>query len=46
MIRQVKPAQLITHLFPIMQAGRAYALLDEHPEEAIQVLLTYGTDEI
>jgi 2-desacetyl-2-hydroxyethyl bacteriochlorophyllide A dehydrogenase len=46
MIRQVKPAQLITHLFPIRQAGRAYALLDERPEEAIQVLLTYGTDEI
>jgi threonine dehydrogenase-like Zn-dependent dehydrogenase len=42
MLQQVRPAQLITHRFPIAEAGAAYALLDRHPEEALQVLLTYG----
>jgi len=41
MLRQLQSGQLITHRFPISQAGQAYALLDEHPEEAIQVLFTY-----
>ena len=41
MIRQVQPGQLITHRFPITQAEQAYALLDEQPQEAIQILLTY-----
>jgi 2-desacetyl-2-hydroxyethyl bacteriochlorophyllide A dehydrogenase len=41
MLRQVQVGQLITHRFPIGQAEHAYALLDEHPEKAIQVLLTY-----
>jgi 2-desacetyl-2-hydroxyethyl bacteriochlorophyllide A dehydrogenase len=42
MLRQVRPAQLITHRFPLEQAPQAYELLDGHPEEAIQVLFTYG----
>jgi 2-desacetyl-2-hydroxyethyl bacteriochlorophyllide A dehydrogenase len=41
MVQQVKPAQLITHRFPITQASQAYALLDQHPQEAIQVVLIY-----
>jgi 2-desacetyl-2-hydroxyethyl bacteriochlorophyllide A dehydrogenase len=41
MLQQVNPTQLITHRFPIEQASRAYALLDQHPEKAIQVMLTY-----
>jgi threonine dehydrogenase-like Zn-dependent dehydrogenase len=41
MLEQVQPAHLITHRFPLTQAAQAYALLDQHPEEAIQVLLTY-----
>jgi threonine dehydrogenase-like Zn-dependent dehydrogenase len=41
MLQQVNPAHLITHRFPIAQAAQAYALLDQHPEEAIQVILTY-----
>jgi threonine dehydrogenase-like Zn-dependent dehydrogenase len=44
MLRQVQPGQLITHRFPISNAAQAYALLDEHPEEAIQVLLTYNSE--
>ncbi|MFP3867382.1 MAG: zinc-binding dehydrogenase [Desulfobacteraceae bacterium] len=41
MIDQVKPARFITHRFPLDQAVQAYQLLDQHPEEAIQVILTY-----
>jgi len=41
MLQQVRPAPLITHRFPFKQASQAYALLDQHPEEAMQVLLTY-----
>jgi 2-desacetyl-2-hydroxyethyl bacteriochlorophyllide A dehydrogenase len=41
MLQQVRPAQLITHRFPIAEAAAAYALLDQHPEDALQVLLTY-----
>jgi threonine dehydrogenase-like Zn-dependent dehydrogenase len=41
MLEEIRPIQLLTHRFPIAQAGKAYALLDEHPEQAIQVMLTY-----
>jgi threonine dehydrogenase-like Zn-dependent dehydrogenase len=41
MLQQLRPASLITHRVPIEQASHAYALLDQHPEEAVQVLLTY-----
>ena len=41
MLEQVRPASLITHRFPLAQAAQAYAMLDQHPEEAIQVILTY-----
>jgi 2-desacetyl-2-hydroxyethyl bacteriochlorophyllide A dehydrogenase len=42
MLQHVRPAHLITHRLPFEQASQAYALLDQHPEEAIQVLFTYG----
>lgn len=41
MLQHLGPAHLITHRFPLAQASRAYAMLDQHPEEAIQVVLTY-----
>ena len=41
MLQQLKPAHLITHRFPLAQASSAYALLDQRPEEAIQVVLTH-----
>jgi threonine dehydrogenase-like Zn-dependent dehydrogenase len=40
MLEQIRPAHLITHRFPLHQAAAAYALLDQRPEEAIQILLT------
>jgi len=38
---RVKPEKWITHRFPIEKAEVAYRLLDENPQEAIQILLTY-----
>ena len=34
---------LVSHRFPIDQAASAYALIDAHPEETVQVVLTYGS---
>ena len=33
---------LVTHRFPFERASDAYALLDAHPDETVQVLLTYA----
>ncbi len=41
-IRRVQPAKWITCRFPFNKAQDAYRLLDESPEEAIQVMLTYS----
>ncbi len=42
MLQQFRPVQLVTHHLSVHQAAQAYALLDQTPEEAIQVILTYG----
>jgi 2-desacetyl-2-hydroxyethyl bacteriochlorophyllide A dehydrogenase len=41
MIHKIQPARLITHQFSLHQAGEAYRLLDEKPDETIQVVFTY-----
>ncbi|MBW2427662.1 MAG: zinc-binding alcohol dehydrogenase, partial [Deltaproteobacteria bacterium] len=41
MIQRLNPARFVTHRFGVQQAGKAYALLDKTPQEAIQVLLIY-----
>jgi 2-desacetyl-2-hydroxyethyl bacteriochlorophyllide A dehydrogenase len=41
LLRDLRPARLITHRVPFAQAPEAYRLLDQHPQEAIQVVLTY-----
>jgi threonine dehydrogenase-like Zn-dependent dehydrogenase len=41
MVRQLDPARLVTHRMPIQEAPQAYALLDQRPDEALQVLFTY-----
>jgi 2-desacetyl-2-hydroxyethyl bacteriochlorophyllide A dehydrogenase len=43
MLRQVRPEQFITHRFPLAQAAQAYALLDQAPQNTIQIVLTYTT---
>ena len=35
---------LITHRLPFADAATAYRLIDRHPEESIQIILTYGND--
>lgn len=42
MLAQVRPSRWITHRFRFEEAGEAYRLLDEAPEETIQVILTYA----
>ena len=37
----VKPSRFITHRFPLQHAAEAYRLLDNKPEEAIQVIFQY-----
>jgi 2-desacetyl-2-hydroxyethyl bacteriochlorophyllide A dehydrogenase len=41
-LERVKPEKWITHRFAIDDAVQAYRLLDENPQETIQVLLTYS----
>ena len=41
MITRLKPSRLTTHRVPIQEAGKAYRLLAETPEQAIGVALTY-----
>ena len=41
MIEKHQPASLITHRVPFTQAADAYQLIDQHPSETIQIILTY-----
>ncbi len=40
-LERIKPEKWITHRFPIEEAGKAYQLLDENPQETIQVIFDY-----
>ena len=40
-LERIKPEKWITHRFPIEKAAEAYQMLDESPQETIQVLITY-----
>lgn len=40
-LQRVKPEKWITHRIPLDRAAEAYRLLDERPQETIQILLTY-----
>src|SRR5687767_14193675 len=41
-LEKIKPEKWITHRFSIDRAEAAYRLLDENPQETIQVLVTYS----
>ena len=41
MVERLPVCDLITHTFPITEAAQAYALLDQHPEQAVQVIFNY-----
>jgi 2-desacetyl-2-hydroxyethyl bacteriochlorophyllide A dehydrogenase len=40
-LERIKPEKWITHRFSINDAEKAYQLLDEHPQETIQVVFNY-----
>jgi threonine dehydrogenase-like Zn-dependent dehydrogenase len=40
-LKRIQPQKWITHRFPVEEAEKAYRLLDESPQETIQVILTY-----
>lgn len=40
-LADVRPAQLITHSFPLSDSANAYALLDQHPDQTLQVIFRY-----
>jgi threonine dehydrogenase-like Zn-dependent dehydrogenase len=40
-LRRIQPQKWITHRFPIDRAEDAYRLLDENPQDAIQVMFEY-----
>ncbi|HSD83096.1 MAG TPA: zinc-binding dehydrogenase [Anaerolineae bacterium] len=45
MLRRVPVCDLLTHTFSLSEAAQAYALLDQHPEQALQVIFNYeGAD--
>jgi threonine dehydrogenase-like Zn-dependent dehydrogenase len=44
MLRKTQPSRLVTQRIPIIQAANAYQVLDMHPEQSIQILLTYRQD--
>jgi threonine dehydrogenase-like Zn-dependent dehydrogenase len=45
LLPRLRLAELISHRFTIADAAKAYRLVDEHPDESSQVVLTYGDQE-
>jgi len=41
-IRRIQPGRWITHRVPVERAADAYRMLDESPDEAIQIVLQYS----
>jgi 2-desacetyl-2-hydroxyethyl bacteriochlorophyllide A dehydrogenase len=41
-LNRIQPQKWITHRFPIGEAGKAYRLLDENPQETIQVMFDFA----
>jgi len=40
-LQRIRPEKWITHRFPLEKAADAYCLLDENPQETIQVIFEY-----
>lgn len=43
MIEKIRPSRFITHRLPVERASQAYQLIDQKPEETLQVVFTYQT---
>lgn len=46
LVPELALAPLISHRVPFREAARAYALVDTHPDQVVQVILTYGADDV
>jgi 2-desacetyl-2-hydroxyethyl bacteriochlorophyllide A dehydrogenase len=42
LLAEIRPSRFITHRIPFADAAKAYELLDQTPEDAVQVVLTYA----
>jgi threonine dehydrogenase-like Zn-dependent dehydrogenase len=42
LLPRLRLKELISHRFPFEKAPDAYRLVDKHPGEVVQVILTYG----
>jgi 2-desacetyl-2-hydroxyethyl bacteriochlorophyllide A dehydrogenase len=42
LLPRLELSSLISHRFPVEQAAEAFSLVDQHPEQTVQVLLTYA----
>lgn len=42
-LERIQPEKWITQRFPLEEAGKAYQLLDENPQETIQLIFDYST---
>ena len=42
-LERIQPEKWVTHRFSLEEAVKAYQLLDENPQETIQVIFDYGT---
>ncbi len=41
MLKSIQPSRLITHKIPFTRAGEAFRLIDQEPDQTVQVVLTY-----
>jgi threonine dehydrogenase-like Zn-dependent dehydrogenase len=41
-LERIQPQKWVTHRFALQDAAKAYQMLDEHPQETIQVIFEYG----
>ena len=45
LLAQVNVAELITQRYNVASAAAAYTLIDQQPDQTVQVLLTYGQND-
>jgi 2-desacetyl-2-hydroxyethyl bacteriochlorophyllide A dehydrogenase len=45
-IERIRPERLITHRIPFERVAEAYQLLDQQPQQTLQILLTYSSDTL
>lgn len=46
LLSQLQLHELVTHRIPFARAAEAYTLVDSHADETVQVILTYGENDV